>query len=93
MTNAELPSGVGESETIPSGEALEPSTRLVLAVANRTGEPIDELPVLYEAVDPESLDRLIAGEQASSLEVRFEYAGFEVCVAGDGTIDLVRTES
>ena len=93
MMDAGASPGADESQTATAQNGLEPSTRLVLAVADRTGTPVEELPVLHDAIDPEALDRLAAGEREASFEVRFEYAGFDVAVTGDGTIELVRADS
>ena len=96
MTDTGTSPGAEESpgaETATAHDGLEPSTRLVLAVADRTGNSIEELPVLHETIDPEALDRLAADEEAASVEVRFEYAGFDVTVTGDGTIELIRADS
>ena len=92
MMDAGASPGADESQTATAQNGLEPSTRLVLAVADRTGSSVDELPVLHETIDPEALDRLAADGRDASLDVRFEYAGFDVTVTDDGTVELVRAD-
>ncbi|WP_290813768.1 HalOD1 output domain-containing protein [Halovivax sp.] len=92
MTHAGTPSDADRSLR-NSADELEPSSRLVLTVADRTGASFEELPPLYEAIDPEALDRLVTAGRTPSLEVHFAYAGFRVSVGGDGAIELRRADS
>lgn len=62
------------------------SERVVRTVANTTSSDVSELPVLYEAVDPEALDRLVG--RMSNGEVSFDYAGHAVTVDSDGRVTL-----
>lgn len=58
----------------------------VAAIQNRAPEELDPL---YEAVDPEALDDLVApeaGEQARVDEVGFVYEGLEVTIESDGDV-------
>ena len=57
-----------------------------LAVA-RNCEPTD-CPPLYEAVDPDALTDLFDGTQPPAVEVSFTHAGFDVTVAGTGTVTV-----
>lgn len=52
------------------------SNRVVRRVATRTDRNVTALPALYEAIDPEALDRLVAStaERDTSLSVQFTYA-------------------
>jgi hypothetical protein len=75
---------------------VEPSTRVVDAVAARRGVPQDALPALYDAVDSDALDRLIAHASThtdTGVRVTFEYGGCEVSVDGDGELDVVERSS
>lgn len=48
-----------------------------------------ELPPLYDAVDPEALDRLCESADDSELRISFEYAGYSVLVEGSGIVHLL----
>lgn len=54
------------------------SSAITLEVASHTGEDVEDLPPLYEYVDPEALDRLVSRQSACS--VRFSYLDFDVRV-------------
>lgn len=56
--------------------------RLVERVADATDRDPTALPPLFEAVDPEALDRLVTSGSAS-LRAEFEYADCSVAVFGD----------
>lgn len=64
------------------------------AVARAAGVQALELPPLYDAVDPDALERLFAGvageTRVGSLCVQFEYAGYVVTVRGDGEVTARR---
>jgi hypothetical protein len=73
-------------------EAASPSTEVVRRVASEAGvDPID-LPPLYEAVDPDALDRFLESVDGTtptvSEAVRFRYAGYHVAVEADGAVAL-----
>lgn len=61
--------------------------RIVAAVADRLGaEPLEIAP-LGSAVDPEFLDEYVSnGAIDDDSELRFDYAGCEVVVRGDGDV-------
>lgn len=67
-------------------ESEGPSTAVVLATADVTGEDPTEMDPLYAAVDPDSLDALFAGTGASRRNgtVEFEYHGCRITVRADG---------
>lgn len=76
------------------------STRVVLAVADKTGGDPTDLPPLYEAINPDSLDALFEpsregdGPDRRSCEVRFSYAGREVRVRnGEVTVGQPSSQS
>ncbi|WP_372479942.1 HalOD1 output domain-containing protein [Halomicrobium sp. HM KBTZ05] len=66
----------------------EPSTAIVRAVSSHTGQPVMELPPLYEAVDPDALDALFSGRQTLGV-LTFAYAGHDVTVRTDQTVDVI----
>jgi hypothetical protein len=53
---------------------------IVTATAAATGQPPGELPLLFETVDPEGLNRLFDSADESSLRVGFEYAGCHIVI-------------
>jgi hypothetical protein len=64
---------------------------VVETVAAREGvHPTDLEPQLYEVVDPDALETLLATAATgqSSVTVAFEYAGYDVVVASDGTMTV-----
>lgn len=71
----------------------QPSTRILEAVAANEGvEPADLDDPLYRAIDADALDDLFehVDERDSSgiVDVTFTYAGYEIRIASDGTLDL-----
>ncbi|MFC6614693.1 HalOD1 output domain-containing protein [Halopenitus salinus] len=62
------------------------SERVIRRVAETTDRDVLDLPVLYDAVDPDALNAVV--ESMSDGEVAFQYAGHEVTVDGDGRIEL-----
>lgn len=51
----------------------------------------DELTSLYDAIDPDALERFFetgTGEAHPERRVVFEYDGYEVVVSGDGRIEV-----
>jgi hypothetical protein len=52
-------------------------------VSDALGTPLDELPPLSRAIDPDALDRLVSSNTSTrpaSVTVMFEYAGLKVVV-------------
>lgn len=65
------------------------ATALATAVADIRGRDPLDLEPLYESVDLDAVDALLAGSGgASDAIVTFRYEGFRVIVRGDGTIEL-----
>lgn len=66
------------------------SQAVVTAVAEETGTDPIELDPLYNAVDSDALNTLLRSHEpvsdGSLLQVQFTYAGCEVHVASDGTV-------
>lgn len=58
---------------------------VVTAVAVAEGTAPTALPPLYEAIDPDALDTVAGSE---TVEVTFEYAGYEIQVDGREPIEL-----
>lgn len=62
------------------------SNRVVNKVMEATGKDQEELPILYECIDPEGLNAVI--DRMSAGEVSFSYAGCAVTVKSDGSIRI-----
>ncbi|WP_049928981.1 HalOD1 output domain-containing protein [Halopiger goleimassiliensis] len=77
-----------------AGESASES--VITAVAALSGTRPVDLPPLYEAVDPDALDSLIAHARrtdAGTHELWFSYDGFDVSVRSDGRIRIVGSET
>lgn len=75
-----------------SEAAVQPSTAVVEAVA--AAERVDPPNVsdpLYESIDPDGLDGLVAS--ADDVTITFSYLGYVVTVEGDGTVSLEGSRS
>lgn len=63
------------------------SVRVVEAIAAATEtDPFDMEPPLYDAINPEALDRLFRPD--ANCRVTFEYEGHAVEVGSDGTVSV-----
>ncbi len=63
------------------------SERVIHAVADREGvSPLDISP-LFDAIDPDALDRLYAPDRAGAT-VEFQYAEYQVTVTDGGHVEL-----
>lgn len=60
--------------------------QIVRQVASAMNHDPLELPPLYESVDPDGLERLV--DSMADGEVSFTYAGHQVTVSDDGTVDV-----
>lgn len=61
---------------------------ILLAVADKKGiDPLELTPPLYEAVDPEALDKLLS-DSSTIMNIHFEYNGFRVEVQSDFSITI-----
>lgn len=65
------------------------SHRIIEDIAERTGNAVDELPQLYDVIDPEALDGLF-DRPGTFLDghLTFEYSGYHVTVNASGEIDI-----
>lgn len=61
---------------------------VVQRVAEHTAKDAIALPPIYEAIDPEALDRLVRSgrEGDGAVSIQFIYAGHRIEVEQDGTI-------
>ncbi|WP_231185095.1 HalOD1 output domain-containing protein [Haladaptatus sp. DYF46] len=58
---------------------------VVREVAARAGVQPNELPPLYDFIDPDALDRVVHSTD-SDLELSFVFAGYRVTIEGDGSV-------
>lgn len=58
-------------------------------VSEAAGTPIDELPPLGRTLDPDAVDALFPADESRGSLV-FQYAGHDVVVTSDGTIEVFR---
>jgi hypothetical protein len=88
---------MGETTTNSSSDKLptatEPSIVVLIqaAIAARDGPDTSECPPLYDAIDPDALEKLFAplsrgGERRG--KVMFEYCGYRVTVHADRTVEI-----
>lgn len=76
-----------------AGRETNPSETVIDEVAAREGvDPLDLERPLFESIDPEALDSLVesAVERPgrSPVEIEFSYAGYDVTVTSDGSVDV-----
>lgn len=84
------------SQSVRGETFEEPSTsqRVITAVAEETGNDPTEVGPLYHVIDPDALDRLFgptATTDRTAGRVEFEFAGCEVLVHGNGTVEVAET--
>ncbi len=58
---------------------------VVREVAAQADVQPNELPPLYDFIDPDALDRVVHSTDAD-LELSFRFAGYRVTIEGDGSI-------
>lgn len=64
---------------------------VVEAVAEAKGvSPVELTPPLYSAIDTDALDQFVRSlsDRSATAQITFDYGGFEVSVAGDGSVSL-----
>lgn len=71
---------------------------VVAAVADADGvSPVEVTPPLYEAIDPDALETVVAsmtsGPDEPAGRVEFAYSGYEVVVTEDGEVSVTPSES
>lgn len=63
------------------------SSTVVTKIADATETSVEDLPPLFDVIDPDALDRLVAS-LASEGRVEFRYFGHVVTVHADETIEI-----
>lgn len=80
-----------ESVTRKLSTTADVSTAVVMAVADTTDTPPDELPPLYDVIDPDALDTIFqsgrVGRSGAGIHVTFTMAGCTVSVR-DGNVTV-----
>lgn len=70
----------------PPAEYCSLAERIIHSVAEQTNTDPLELPLLYEAIDPDALDALL--DKLQDGKIQFQYAGQTVSVESDGVVHL-----
>ncbi|MFP8951843.1 HalOD1 output domain-containing protein [Natrialbaceae archaeon A-arb3/5] len=66
-----------------------PVYAIVSAVAEVEKSDPNELPPLYDVIDPEALNKLFTSRSESSVEtVSFQYAGYDIVVRGTNEVQV-----
>lgn len=58
------------------------------AVADREGVDVLDLPPIFDAVDPDALEALLATADDTEVTVSFPYGGYDVTVTSGGRVDV-----
>jgi len=77
----------GQQQSRPTESDAALSSLVVDAVSAETQMPVDELPPLYDVIDPDALDVLFDADDTDG-SVEFQYAGRTVTVFADRTITV-----
>lgn len=67
-----------------------PSATVLDTVADATGTDVLDLPPLYDVIDPETLNRLLASDP--SVRIEFQYADYRIVATGDGDVTVTPAE-
>lgn len=62
------------------------SEMVVQTIANQSNTDALDLPPLFDAIDPDSLDMVI--REMDEGEVSFDYAGYNITVNTDGAVEV-----
>ncbi|USZ68790.1 hypothetical protein NGM10_03405 [Halorussus salilacus] len=84
---------MSQTMTTETFDDMSASQRVIEAVADETGDDLTEVGPLYHVIDPDALDRLFAPTNRTGRTegfVEFTFAGCDVVVRGDGTVDATR---
>ena len=78
--------------------STEPITvTIVEHIAAKKSIPAESLEPLYEAVDPDALERLVTAEESTATpmmgKIVFNYSGYEVTVTSDGNVSSTPLEN
>ncbi|WP_145973545.1 MULTISPECIES: HalOD1 output domain-containing protein [unclassified Natrinema] len=62
--------------------------RTVETVSKITEKEVEELPPLYDSIDPEAVERLFRQSETQQLKLIFQYCGYKIRVNATGTITV-----
>ncbi len=83
-----ITNGNGSSCTFMGESSQEIFMAVFESVSDALDTPIEELPPLSQSIDPDGLDALITRDQSYDVTVIFSYAGLQVIVHSDHTVDV-----
>lgn len=75
-----------------STEDLNVAEEIIERISRRTEEDPLELPLLYESIDTEALERLLASSDGY-VSVEFSYCGYDIAVDGNRGIEILEHRS
>lgn len=77
---------------LATGGDCRPSVAVPVVVAVATGQALEDLPPLYDRIDPDALDALFAdrptGDRRPNGHIAFPYSEVEVTLVADGVIQV-----
>lgn len=84
--NLDQPQGEQPLHTFTWSQSEQPSSAVVVAIAEVIAEEPTDLDPLYTIIDPDALNRLFGPARSPRLNgsVSFEYHGYQVTVKADG---------
>lgn len=87
-----------ENGTTTPTDADAVGEAIVTEIADVKGvSPLDVSPPLYDAIDPDALEAVIASMQSQPTEpagrLQFAYSGFDVTVTEDGGVSVASREA
>lgn len=89
MTDTRVSNRSGPAERTTKREL---TTDVVYTVADVSDTDPTDLPPLYDAIDTDALNDLVAGSHDGALRtIAFQYCGYTVTVTGDGDINVAST--
>ena len=72
-----------------SAQTVTDSVDVIWTVAEKTGVAVDELPPLYESLDPDVLDTLLNQQKnVGNARISFMHAGVAVTVCQNGSVEI-----
>ncbi|GGK71158.1 HalOD1 output domain-containing protein [Haloarcula sebkhae] len=81
-----------ETETVFWANQYEsPSEAIVTAIATKESVTETSLPPLYNQIDPDALDTLVAGQTNDDIQISFTYSGYTVRIRDSETIEITPT--
>lgn len=89
------PTGNGTTTTTDADAVSE---AIVTEIADAKGvSPLDVSPPLYEAIDPDALEAVVASMQSQPTEpagrLEFAYSGYDVTVTEEGGVSIASREA